>query len=653
MRVVRTLSTVAATLALVASTAFATGSGAATYPESATPGTDEVLAGDTMSGDAIPCTAQPDGVRFCHGSSAGDGGADLRLKSFDGVPLDIYVTLPSVATAGARPLIVQSHGWGAPPSGPTDAQYGGPTAAQWAAKGYVVVQLAARGWGDSCGTEASRQVDAAACAKGYIRLDDVRYEVRDIQYVAGLLVDDGLVDPARIGAIGESYGGASTLALATLRDRVMQPDGSLVPWRSPDGVPLQVAAAVPLYTFSDLVTALAPNGRTFVDRVTPPADDLSPVGVWKQSIDTGLHLVGQLNGYYAPQGSDPEADIDTWFAALSDGNPAANSQIPGIVEQAARYHSPYHLLAGTYGVEAVQPPPLLFVQGFTDEVFPVDETLRYVQLERTLFPDAQVGMFFLDGGHQRGQNKAADGARVGADIEAFFEHHLAGVGAAPVSGVTALTQTCPDDAPSGGPFHATSLDALAAGSVSYRSDAATSVRSDAGDPAVAKTLDPVLGGLACTTVPATDQHDGVATYRLPAAQGAGFTLLGAPTVTVDIATTGTNAFLAARLFDVDPATGKAVLVTRGVYRVDPAHPDGTVTFPLQANGWHFAAGHIPKLELLGNDAPYLGASPVPFTVKVSGLELTLPTHEATPQQTAAGENAPAAVAVPARPSFTG
>jgi len=374
--------------------------------------------------------------------------------------------------------------------------------------------------------------------------------------------------------------------------------------------------------------------------------------VWKQSIDTGLHLVGQLNGYYAPTGTDPEADIDAWFAALSKGNPAATPEVPGIVEQAARYHSPYHLLAGTYGVPPVEPPPMLFVQGFTDEVFPVDETLRYVQLERKLFPDAQVGMAFLDGGHQRGQNKAADGARVGADIEAFFQHHLAGVGAAPATGVTALTQTCPADAPSGGPFHAATFDALAAGSVTYESAKAVTIRSDAGDSAVAKKLDPVLGGLACTTVPATDQHDGVATYRLPAAQGTGFTLLGAPKVTVDIATTGANAFLAARLFDVDPKSGKAVLVTRGVYRIDPTHPEGTVTVPLQANGWHFAAGHIPKLELLGNDAPYLGASPVPFTVKVANIELSLPIHEATPQR-AAGANAPAAEAVPAQPSFTG
>ena len=37
---------------------------------------------------------------------------------------------------------------------------------------------------------------------------------------------------------------------------------------------------------------------------------------------------------------------------------------------------------------------------------------------------------------------------VGARIAAFFDHHLAGEGAQPANGVTALTQTCPTTAPS-------------------------------------------------------------------------------------------------------------------------------------------------------------------------------------------------------------
>src|SRR5579864_7815414 len=73
-----------------------------------------VFAGQTISGAPIPCPAQSDGVRVCYGSDNGSGGPDMRLKSFDGTPLEVYVILPPAPTSGSDgpyPLIVQSHGW--------------------------------------------------------------------------------------------------------------------------------------------------------------------------------------------------------------------------------------------------------------------------------------------------------------------------------------------------------------------------------------------------------------------------------------------------------------------------------------------------------------------------------------------------------------
>ena len=80
---------------------------------------------------------------------------------------------------------------------------------------------------------ASRAADPTGCQNGYIRLDDERYEARDAQYAAGLLVDEGIADPNRIGATGESYGGGVSLELATLKDRVMNTDGTLSPVDQP------------------------------------------------------------------------------------------------------------------------------------------------------------------------------------------------------------------------------------------------------------------------------------------------------------------------------------------------------------------------------------------------------------------------------------
>jgi hypothetical protein len=42
----------------------------------------------------------PDGVRSCHGADGGGGVADLRLKSFDGSPLEVYVILPPAPGSG-------------------------------------------------------------------------------------------------------------------------------------------------------------------------------------------------------------------------------------------------------------------------------------------------------------------------------------------------------------------------------------------------------------------------------------------------------------------------------------------------------------------------------------------------------------------------
>jgi len=588
-----------------------------------------VLAGHTVSGEPIPCTPRPEGVRVCHGDIAVPDGADLRLESFDGTPLSVYVTLPPPPESGVDgdyPLVVQSHGWGATPSGPDDTQYGGPTALAWAAKGYAVVQLTARGWGTSCGTQESRYLSPDACERGYIHLDDVRYEARDVQHTIGLLVDEEIADPDRIGLTGESYGAGASLAVATLGDRVVEEDGSLSPWTSPDGTPLRIAAAVPLFGFSDLFYALMPNGRTLDAQVVSVSDDLSPAGIWKLSIGSGLFLVGQTTGSYAPAGEDPEADVQSWFETMDAGEPYGEDT-DAVADLGARYHSPYYTLAGAYGADEQPPPPLLVVGGFTDAVFPVDEALRYYNLDRELYPDSPISLFLFDGGHQRAQNKPADAALLVERIDAFFDHYVAGTGPEPATGVTVLSQTCPADAPSDGPFEAETWAALHPGEVRFDSEPSRSVRSDAGDETIGEALDPVLGGLACTTVAANDQGEGVATYRLPAATGEGYTLLGAPTVTADVDVTGSGAYLAARLFDVDPETDTATLVARGEYRIDPDAPEDSVTFQLHANAWHFAPGHIPKLELLGQDPPYLRASNGEFTIAVSDLDFRLPVHE--------------------------
>jgi dienelactone hydrolase len=590
-------------------------------PASASAAITSVFAGHTVSGAPIPCTAQPGGTSVCHGSS---GTVDLRLASFDGQPLSVYVTLPP--GNGPFPLIIQSHGWGVPTSGPSDTQYYGPSADAWAQNGYAVVQLTARGFGDSCGTPQSRAADPAGCQNGYIRLDDERYEARDAQFAAGLLVDEGVADPSRIGATGESYGGGVSLELATLKDRVMNADGTLSPWTSPAGVPLHIAAAAPVIPWSDLTYSLMPNGRTL--DYTGAGDGLAPIGVEKQSFVSGLYAEGNTSGYYAPAGTNPQADLTTWYTALNAGEPYdGNAEDEAIAQQIARYHSPYYLLAGAYNFAREAPAPLLIANGFTDDLFPVDEAVRYYNLEQSLYPSDPISLFDGDFGHMRAQNKPGDEALLSSAIQSLFAYYLKGSGPQPANSATATIETCPAGAASGGPYTAPSWSALHPGEVDYASNAAQTVSSAAGNPAISRAIDPIAGDGACATVSSADQGTGVATYRLPAVTGNGYTLLGSPTVIANLNVTGQFAFIAARLWDVDPASGTQTLLARGVYRIDSAAPNGLQVFQLHPGAWHFAAGHIPKLELLGQDSPYVRSANGAFSISVSNLQLRLPVHE--------------------------
>ena len=100
--------------------------------------------------------------------------------------------------------------------------------------------------------------------------------------------------------------------------------------------------------------------------------------------------------------------------------------------------------------------------------------------------------------------------------------------------------------------------------------------------------------------------------------------MGSPTAVAKLSSSGEFPQIAARLWDVAP-DGTQTLVTRAVYRPTDARRQ---VFQLHPNGWHFAAGHVPKLELLGQDAPYARpSSGSGFTVDVSRLRLELPVQE--------------------------
>src|SRR5947208_5606967 len=421
------------------------------------------------------CKAQ-NGVRFCPTESL-----EERVPTFDGVPLDVDVTLPA-SGEGPFPAIVMMHGWGgskgdfesSSPAGNNNTTFDYNNV-YYAQQGYAVLNYSARGWGRSCGSAASREA-TPGCEKGWVHLADQRYEAHDTQYLLGLLADQNVVKPNQVGVTGISYGGGQSIELAYLKNRVRLTNGSFVPWKSPKGKAMEIKAAYPRWPWSDLVDALEPNGRYLDTEIAPAMQSREPLGVEIQSYVTGLFALGQATGYIAPRGADPQADLSKWFEATNKGEPA-NQEDEEIANKIYTYHQGY----GLSGV----PAPLLIQNGWTDDLFPPKEALRVYN--QVLALKGTVTLQFGDLGHSRGSNKENTDHDFQEQGASFFSARL-GVkgGNAPASGaVTAYTQTCPKSAPGGGPFAASSWTQLHPNAITFGGGPAQTFTSAGGNPTIA------------------------------------------------------------------------------------------------------------------------------------------------------------------------
>ncbi len=591
-----------------------------------------------------------DGVRFCPGN-----GGTQRVPSFDGVPLDADVTLPPASFgSGPYPTIALLHGYGGSKTDfeSTDPNGNGSTTYHYnndyfASHGFAVLNYTARGFGNSCGSAASRASDTTACAQGFVRLGDQRYEARDTQYLLGVLVDEGIAKPAALGVTGISYGGGQSTELGYLRNRIRcagpatdklpgdpcdgVPVNTFLPWRSPDGTPLSIAAAWPRWPWSDLISALVPNGRfldydPFTDGMDGSDGSGSPVGVPISSFVNGLYLVGLASGFYEPVQPPftpaSEWDQTTQIGYLNAGEP---------VGAAARYDldlvAAHH---GGYGIPGI-PSPLLMQSGWNDDLFPVQQSLRVYNDVYSHDPfGGNVSLQFGDVGHMRGSNKPTVNVYFNEQGDAFLARYLhvnisTGEAAPTPGSVTAFTTTCPSSAPDGGPFTARSWPALHPGIIRFGSAAAQTATSPGGDPAVAAGLDPTTNPNGCKTFTA-ENEPGTASYSTTSN---GFTLMGLPTITARVALSdpsGNDAQLDARLWDVAP-NGQQILITRGGYRLQNPLPSSRIVFQLHGNGYYVAPGDTVKLELLGSDSPYFRTSNGAFSLSISHVRVVLPTYE--------------------------
>ncbi len=638
----------------VAAGAVALGLALAPSAHAADPGITQVFTGAPAP---VACATQAAagiaGERYCQGAYTGQPSptpptVPTTVPSWDGTPIDVSVILPPKPASGPDgnfPVIGVFHGYGGSKIIGSQTPASTDAAQRWVAQGYAVFSITDRGFWASCG--ALVPVKPPACANGYIHLMSNAYEVRDAQHLLGQLADEGVIDPARIGATGGSYGGGMSVQLGALKNRIQLPDRTLQPWTSPQGKAMQISATVPEYGWTDLVSSLMPNGSTLDyasnNSYTGPKGDRR-FGIQKQLFNQQLYLGGAQAGWYATPGADAKADITAWNTVNStggpyDGNPAVDAQIAEF---------PSHGAMGTDS--SVAPAPALLVNGWNDDLFPVDEAVRYYNKVRAQHPDAPISMYHLSIGHSPrsgGLPQATDAVNLYAAEYEWMDYFVKRSALAPKpssagGGVSVTTSACNGTAPTAGAtYSAKNWASLAPGEIRVDAETAQTVAPTT-TPAV--DFQTSAATTVCTESPSADTA-GAAVLRTPEAPSGGYTLAGAATVIADLSVTGANDAVISRLYDVNPSAGTEKLIARGVYR-----PTGVGTgrqvFQLYPQAYAVAAGHVLKLELLGRDAPYVRPSTGQNPVGVANLQLRVPVLDA-PGSVGGLAKRPAAKVLPA------
>ncbi|MDP9342010.1 MAG: hypothetical protein M3Q23_07895 [Actinomycetota bacterium] len=436
----------------------------------------------------------------CSPVTSGDGVTYTRctgeIPTFDGIGLDTDLSIPAGATAPA-PTVVFLHGWSLDKTNWEASSTTGDSAEQWhwnnvwfASRGWVAVNYTARGFEESCGMADSDP----NCPNGYTHLADRNFETRDTQTILGKLVDAGIANAGRLLSTGESYGGGQSWLLATA-----------LPWKSPRGRSLQLAAAVPLYGWTDLLDSLAPSGRA-TDHTSQTADHVTPLGVPKDSYITGLYAVGRAlaQGRYDEDPTDPGNNIDLQYAAVQSGEPYDSKPNMDVVKQSFRNRGAYY----------------------------ADAYLQWTQINTLTngFVDAYV------------LGRTAE--RPAAQAYSFQTH-------------------CP---PVGGPATpvAGAWDSLSRGTASASWTGSTTTSSADPNPADGAATDPIANS-GCMSEQVSNEDPGQAFWSWQIPSG-GLTLLGLPAVELGYALAGVDATVVYKLWDVAP-DGTKTLVSRGDQRI--------------------------------------------------------------------------------------
>lgn len=554
----------------------------------------------------------PDGVAY--------SACSAEIASFDGIGLETDLFLPAGATQRA-PTIAMLHGWSQDKAvwEATTRAGSSPDTRRWnnvwfVSKGWASLNYTARGFDGSCGQSDSDP----NCVDGYTHLAHRQFEVRDAQTLLGKLVDGGIANAQRLAATGNSYGGGQSWSLATS-----------LPWESPGGVTLQLAAAVPKYPWTDLLDSLAPNGRA-TSGPDQSADHHTPFGVPKESYVDALYAAGRAvgDGRYDTNPNHPGTNLDLQYGIVQQGEPYDSKPMVDEIKQSFRQRSAYFANAFFAGLRAgtVDPVPVLSISGYTDPLFPPVQTLQMWRRLKAADPAYPVTMVFGDVGHSNAQNPAGQWHPINRLANTFLDAHVLGLGRPPAAQSYSFRTNCPAKAKRQ-PALRGNWPALARGAavLTGAGQQGTAPNPNSADGAAS---DPIANmGVCLREDPGVVDPSGA--YWEFAVPETGFTLVGLPVLRVDYAMTGEDATVGFKLWD-QAADGSKILVTRGAYRLSTASGDeaeGLLRTELFGNHWRFRAGHTVVLQITQSDSPFLRPDNLPSQIEWSHPRLRLPLRQ--------------------------
>ncbi|MBI4260321.1 MAG: hypothetical protein HY658_07115, partial [Actinobacteria bacterium] len=279
--------------------------------------------------------------------------------------------------------------------------------------------------------------------------------------------------------------------------------------------------------------------------------------------------------------------------------------------------------------------PILQIQGWTDDLFPVTEAVRMYRTLKAIDPRYPIKLYLGDVGHPRARNKSAEVEGVLGVLTSWFDFWLKGVGPRPRFDVTSATTTPGPDFDPSLVITERSLDELWQEAVTVAAEGPFALANQPGqlggvpaDPIVNSFAAALVDPLAPHLVRTAEAPGGPVQVVRPVAEVApagqdGLWYLGQGTVTLSGTVAGADVQYDVRVWDRAP-DGTVELVDRGTYKLVGAPGAFEVTVPLFGNAWLFPADHELLIEVTNVDHPFLRPNNIGSSTVIDRIEVELP-----------------------------